>query len=95
MPPSNPAQENWTGHILTSDEGRQISGIQAVWDARLLNPFLTTLMPQAKEMLAAAAGRRRGGAAEARRRRPSCRVDVKAEFAKTIDAIARTTRSFT
>ena len=24
MPPSNPAQENWTGHIFTADEGRQI-----------------------------------------------------------------------
>src|SRR5271165_4964944 len=25
MPPSNPAQESWTGHILTAEEGRQIS----------------------------------------------------------------------
>src|SRR5580700_4382431 len=43
MPPSNPSQENWTGHILTPDEGRKISGIQDIWDARNLNSFLETL----------------------------------------------------
>src|ERR1022692_4855174 len=67
LPPPNPAQENWTGHILTADEGRQISGIQDVWDARNFNSFLATLIPQAKELLAEPAGRggggrRRGGA---------------------------------
>src|SRR3954471_24619781 len=36
MPPSNPAQENWTGHILPPSEARKISGIDEVWDARLL-----------------------------------------------------------
>src|ERR1700739_4403539 len=44
LPPSNPAQETWTGHILTPDEGRKISGIETVWDARLLNPFLIGLL---------------------------------------------------
>src|SRR5215813_6358270 len=28
LPPSNPAQESWTGHILTPSEGRTISGIE-------------------------------------------------------------------
>ena len=44
MPPSNPAQENWTGHILTPDEARKISGIQEIWDARQLNRFLAVLI---------------------------------------------------
>src|ERR1700758_4749813 len=37
VPPSNPAQETWTGHILTMEEARKISGISEVWDARHLN----------------------------------------------------------
>src|ERR1700758_1724376 len=32
LPPSNPAQETWTGHILVPEEGRKISGIQEVYD---------------------------------------------------------------
>jgi Xaa-Pro aminopeptidase len=48
MPPSNPAQENWTGHILTRDEGRAISGISDIWDSRLLGQFLSTLIPAGK-----------------------------------------------
>jgi Xaa-Pro aminopeptidase len=46
LPPSNPMQETWTGHIVTPDEGRAISGIQEVFDARRLNGFLRTLLPQ-------------------------------------------------
>jgi len=45
--PSMPAQEAWTGHILTAGEGREISGIQEVQDARQLNAFLRSLLPQA------------------------------------------------
>jgi len=51
MPPSNPAQEVWTGHILTADEGRRISGIQNVWDARNVNAFLATLIPPGRSVL--------------------------------------------
>jgi Xaa-Pro aminopeptidase len=89
MPPSNPAQENWTGHILTADEGRAISGIQDIWDARNFNSFLTALIPQAKEVFAEPAGRggggrggRGGGQAP-----PPIPVDVSHAFAKTIDAV--------
>src|SRR5215475_2918951 len=46
MPPSNPAQESWTGHILLPEEGRKISGIEEIWDARRLNEFLSTVIPQ-------------------------------------------------
>lgn len=52
LPPSNPAQETWTGHILIPAEAREISGISEVWDARHLNAFLRTLMPQAPSVFA-------------------------------------------
>jgi Xaa-Pro aminopeptidase len=85
MPPSNPAQENWTGHILTPAEGREISGIETIWDARRLNEFLSTVIPQAKTVFVETAGRggggRRGGAASTP---PAIPVDVKTEFAKQI-----------
>jgi len=90
MPPSNPAQENWTGHILTADEGRQISGIQDIWDARNFDAFLTTLIPQAKEVLAepGRGGRGNGGrAGRGAELPPAIPVDVGQEFAKTIDAV--------
>jgi Xaa-Pro aminopeptidase len=84
MPPSNPAQENWTGHILTPAEGRQISGIQDIWDARNGNSFLAALIPQAKEALAEPAGRGgRGGGQPP----PPIPVDVGKEFARTIEAV--------
>ncbi|HLK64836.1 MAG TPA: Xaa-Pro aminopeptidase [Bryobacteraceae bacterium] len=96
MPPSNPAQESWTGHILTIDEGRKISGIQEVWDARLLDSFLSTLIPPsraifAEEAAAQARGGRggragRGGAPEAP---PNPPVDLNVEFAKTIESVTK------
>ncbi|HUB31463.1 MAG TPA: Xaa-Pro aminopeptidase [Bryobacteraceae bacterium] len=49
LPPSNPAQEMWTGHILTADEARRISGIQQVFDLRRLGEFLRLLAPQSGE----------------------------------------------
>lgn len=89
MPPSNPAQENWTGHILTPGEGRRISGIETIWDARRLNEFLAALFPQAKDMFAApAAGRDGRGGRAAALPPPPIPVDVKTAFAGTIDAIA-------
>jgi Xaa-Pro aminopeptidase len=89
MPPSDPAQENWTGHILTPEEGRGISGIQDVWDARQFTSFLTTLIPQAKEALPQAGGGRGGRGGRGRQEAPpAIPVDVSAEFAKTIAAVA-------
>ncbi len=94
MPPSNPAQENWTGHILTPDEGRKISGIQEVWDARLLDGFLSSLIPPARAIVeaeAAQAGRggrgggRRGGAEAP----PAMPMDVSATFASTIENVTK------
>jgi len=85
MPPSNPAQESWTGHILTPPETRRISGIAEVWDARHVTPFLSTVLPQAKDVLTAAGapgGRTgRGTPGEA----PSMPADAAATFRKTIE----------
>ena len=90
MPPSNPAQETWTGHILTAEEGRKISGIENVWDARLLNSFLTDLLPNAKEMLAPPAGNGRGGrGGRGPAAPPPMPADVSATFAPIIAAIAK------
>jgi len=64
LAPSDPAQETWTGHILTAEEGRAISGITSVQDARNLNSFLANLLPGTEKALpspAAPAGR--GGGA--------------------------------
>ena len=87
MPPSNPSQESWTGHILTPAEGREISGIETIWDARQLNAFLCALLPQAGTVFAEPAasagqtcGGRRGGIAPP----PPIPVDVATEFAKQI-----------
>jgi len=89
MPPSNPAQENWTGHILTAAEGRQISGIQDVWDARNFDSFLTTLIPQAKDALADSAGGRggRGGGRGGAQPPPPIPVEPSKEFASMIEAV--------
>ena len=89
MPPSNPAQENWTGHILTPEEARRISGIQDVWDARRLNEFLADLFPTATEMFSAPAAGGRAGRAAALAPPPPIPLDVKTAFAPTIDAIAK------
>ena len=53
LPPSNPAQERWTGHLLTPAEGRAVSGIDQIWDTRQFPEFLTTLFPATKAVLEA------------------------------------------
>ena len=87
MPPSNPSQENWTGHVLTPAEGREISGIDAIWDARRLNEFLAAVIPQAKTVFAdppARGGRGGrgggGGRGRAAAETPPIPIDVSAEF---------------
>lgn len=93
MPPSNPAQENWTGHILTPDEGRKISGIQEIWDARLLPSFLSTLIPPSKAILdeeaAQTARGGRGGRGGPPQPPPSIPVNVSSEFSKTIENVTK------
>lgn len=85
MPPSNPAQETWTGHILTPAEARRISGIQDIIDARHVTAFLSALLPQAREALGAAnapGGRTgRGRPADA----PAMPIDVAQVYRGTIE----------
>jgi Xaa-Pro aminopeptidase len=89
MAPSNPAQESWTGHILLQDEARKISGIDTVWDARLLPQFLATLMPEAKTIfMPENTGGRRGGGGRGLPPAPPPSIDWSAEFKPTIDLIA-------
>jgi len=86
MPPSNPRQENWTGHILTADEGRRISGIPDIWDARDFDSFLATLIPRAKGAI--------GESGRSSAQTPPIPVDVNREFAKTIAAVADKSAEF-
>ena len=79
MPASNSRQETWTGHILTPAEGRQISGIETVWDMRRLNECLSTLLPRAGSAFAEPAeGGKPGGLAPP----PPIPLDVATVFAK-------------
>jgi Xaa-Pro aminopeptidase len=85
MPPSNPERENWTGHILTPAEAREISGIEEIWDARRFNTFLTTLVPQARNTVqepSVTSPGIRGLPAP-----PPIPVDLHREFARTVQYI--------
>ena len=53
LPPSNPARESWTGHMIAPAEARATSGIQDVFDAGQLNTFLGALIPRARAVLPA------------------------------------------
>ncbi len=52
MPERNPRAETWTGKMMSTEEARQRSGIQEVWDSKLLNGFLSTLVPRAESAIA-------------------------------------------
>ena len=54
LPASDPAQEMWTGHILTPAEARRISGIEAVFDARRMGELLRLIVPQTGDLFALA-----------------------------------------
>ena len=96
MAPSNPSQESWTGHILLRDEARAISGIDAVWDARQLPQFLSTVMPDAKSVFnpepTAGRGRAGRGAGAGGRGLPPVEpltIDIATAFKPTIDLAAK------
>ena len=88
MPPSNPVQESWTGHILTVQEARQISGIQEIWDVRQLPAFLATLFPHAKEMLAAGTPKSEHGTREPTSTPAPIPLNAAATFQKTIEQVS-------
>lgn len=51
MPERNPQFETWNGRMLSFDEGRKLSGIDEVWDIRMLNGFLGYLAPRAEQAI--------------------------------------------
>ena len=52
LPPRDPRNETWHGRMLSADEARARSGVQEVWDNKLLNGLLAYLMPRAEQALA-------------------------------------------
>jgi Xaa-Pro aminopeptidase len=89
LPPSNPAQETWTGHLLSAEEARQVSGIADVWDARRLNEFLRAVLSQAQSLFPEPQAGRGGGRRAPTSAPASIPVDVNAEFHGFLDAAAK------
>jgi Xaa-Pro aminopeptidase len=52
LPARNQRAETWNGRMMSAAEASARSGIQAVWDSRLLNGFLAFLVPRAEAALA-------------------------------------------
>ncbi len=86
LAPSNPAQETWTGHILTPAEARAISGIATIEDARNLNAFLAALLPAIKDALPSQTPGGRGGG-----RGPAPAQPLTPEFLAAFQPAANTT----
>ena len=63
IPRPVPAQETWTGHMITAAEAREMSGIQDVFETGQFNGFFGTLIPRSRPVLGSTegAGRGRGG----------------------------------
>jgi Xaa-Pro aminopeptidase len=52
VPERNPRNETWNGKMMSADEARARSGVQEIWDTRLLNGFLAWLAPKAEQAFA-------------------------------------------
>jgi Xaa-Pro aminopeptidase len=52
MPPRDPRNETWHGHMMSADEARARSGVQEVWDSDLLDEFLAFLAPRTEQAIA-------------------------------------------
>lgn len=52
MPERDSRYETWNGRMLSADEARARSGVQEVWDSRMLYGFLAFLAPRAEQALA-------------------------------------------
>lgn len=51
LPRPVPSRETWTGHMITTAEARETSGIQNVFDSTQFNALLSTLIPRARGAL--------------------------------------------
>jgi Xaa-Pro aminopeptidase len=58
-----PSRETWTGHMYTTAESREVSGVQDVFEGAQFDSLISTLAPRARGALgiAEAAGGGRGG----------------------------------
>src|SRR5215813_12570243 len=52
IPPRDPRNETWHGHMMSPDEARARSGVQEVWDSDLLSGFLGFLAPRSEQAIA-------------------------------------------
>jgi Xaa-Pro aminopeptidase len=52
MPERDPRNETWNGRMMSADDARARSGVQEVWDSRMLYGFLAFLAPRAEQALA-------------------------------------------
>ena len=43
LPRRNPAAETWTGHMYSTEEANQLSGIREIWQASEFEPFIKAL----------------------------------------------------
>ncbi len=51
VPERNPLFETWNGRMIGFDDARSRSGVQEIWDVRLLNAFLSYLAPRAEQAI--------------------------------------------
>jgi Xaa-Pro aminopeptidase len=59
-----PSRETWTGHMYTSSEARDVSGVQNVFEAGQFNTLMTTLIPRSQgALMPGATGRGAAGPA--------------------------------
>ncbi len=88
LPPSSPAQETWTGHLLTAAEARAISGIEDVWDARRYPEFLESVIPAAKTIFDEADAARGQGGRGGQMEPPPIPADLTRQFSGVVRAVA-------
>jgi len=91
IPRPVPAQETWTGHMVTAAEARETSGIQDVFESSQFNEFLSALIPRARDVLSSPAeGVGRGGRGRASHAAPPVNIPSwTTEFAKPIEYAAK------
>jgi Xaa-Pro aminopeptidase len=91
IPRSNPAQETWTGHMITAAEVRETSGIQDVFESSQFNGFFSALIPRARSVLTTTdgIGRGRGGRGAFAAAAPATTPAWTTEFAKPIEYAAK------
>jgi Xaa-Pro aminopeptidase len=91
IPRPVPAQETWTGHMITAAEARETSGIQDVFEVGQYNGFFGTLIPRSRPILTTpeSTGKGRGGrGAPGNATPPANAPDWASEFARPIaDAV--------